>query len=278
MSDISIFVGKGAIDSTSIGYRKLMGFYLSCTVFYNRRISLDFLGLKWINGNMCALFTAILHKLNRENGLTFDINKANYSYIKDNLSLLFRNGFLQDIIRTPYLKSSVILSVFGKDEDSKFIDYIEKQLLGNIGMKIKEEQKQDMIDNFLEVFSNVQLHARTEEPVFACGQHFPHEGKLHFTLVDVGVGYLPPIKEFTNGEIKTAEHAIIWALNDKNTTKKDAPGGMGLKNLLKYCNETKGELSIITGDTFWNNKFKMGPISVPPFCGTSIHLIFNCNN
>lgn len=273
--EILVSVGQGSIDSTPLGYKKLIGFYLSCTVYNNCQVSLDFEGIRWIDGNMCALFTAILHKLHKERGTTFYVNRKNYSHIKSELGLILRNGFLQDIVKTPYSQSSVILTVFGIAEDEKFLRYIEHDLLENSAMKIEPSQKKEIVDNFLEVFSNVEIHARTKDPIFACGQYFPKTGKLNFTLVDLGIGYLAPIEEYTKGEITVAEKAIEWALKDKNTTKQDATGGTGLKNLLKYCKETEGELSIITGDAFWNNGLKT---EATPFCGTTIHLIFNCKS
>jgi hypothetical protein len=94
--------------------------------------------------------------------------------------------------------------------------------------------------------------------------------------VDLGRGYLPEIEKFTKGAICTAMNAIEWALKDNNTTKLDAPGGTGLKNLLAFCQSTNGQLSIMTGDAYWNNHGEKE--DMPHFCGTIIQLIFNCKN
>ncbi len=71
------------------------------------------------------------------------------------------------------------------------------------------------MNHFLEVFSNIHLHAHTKDPVFACGQYYPSKNLLKFTLVDLGVGFLEPISNFTKNQINEAEKAILWAPLDK---------------------------------------------------------------
>ena len=276
MEEVSVSVGAGRIKSNATGYKQLIGFYLSCSVHEDCVVSLDFTSVQWLDGNMCALFMAIIHKLNREKKLSFSIDRKNYSHIKKHMDLLFSNGFLTDYVKIPYSNSAVVLTAFGIDEDQKFLNYISHDLLEHRDLKILPEKRAGIEDNFLEVFSNVQLHAATTEPIFACGQYFPAAGSLHFTLVDLGQGYLPEIERFTKGAVNTAEGAIKWAIEEGNTTKKDAPGGTGLKNLLKFCNETNGLLSIITGDSYWSNNNTV--TAVPVFCGTTIQMIFNCKN
>lgn len=274
--EIRHIVANEGIDSSKTGYKKLISFYFGCKAYRDCKISLEFRHINWISGNMCALLQGVLHKLNKENSLLFTLDRDNYSHIKTNLPFLFSNGFLEDVVKMPYSRSAVVLSTFEKNSDQQFVEYIEKGLFGNTGMTIKTEKKTGMIDNFLEVFSNVQLHARTEEPIFACGQFFPQKQQLHFTLVDLGVGYLLPISEFTKGKVITSEDAIQWAI-EGNTTKMDAPGGTGLKRIIKYCEETKGTLNIITGDTYWASDATI-TFNVPVFCGSMINLMFNCKN
>src|SRR5690606_24535019 len=131
-----------------------------------------------------------------------------------------------------------------------------------------------LIDAFLELFCNVQKHARTESPIFACGQFYPNMKRLCFTLVDMGVGYFQPIHEFTNRDVKTPSEAIMWALKG-NTTKVGTPGGLGLKEIQKFCTESGSTFVIISGGAYWTN-FQLFPTTVKPFCGTIVNVIFDC--
>ena len=145
-------------------------------------------------------------------------------------------------------------------------------------MKIDPDSKNKMIDKFLEMYSNVQIHARSNDrPVFGCGHYLENDHKLHFTLVDLGVGYLVPIEEHTRGLICTSEAAIQWALQG-NSTKKDAPGGTGLVDLASYCMDTGSNLHIITGNSYWGNDVNSGnALIINPFKGTTLHMMFNCS-
>jgi hypothetical protein len=275
IDEIRHVVATEDIATDRAGYKKLIGFYLSCHAYHDCRVYLDFKQITWISGNMCALFSAILYKLKKENQLNFFIDRENYAFIKSKLNFLFLNGFIEDFVKMPYSRTAVVLTKFDKSEDEKFLIYIENELFGNEGMQIKERKK-DMVLSFLEIFTNVQLHARTDEPIFACGQYFPKSKELHFTLVDLGVGYLKPIEEFTKGKTNTAEAAIEWAIKG-NSTKITAPGGTGLIGILDYCKETNGLLNIITGDTYWVSDAQI-TFQIPEFCGSVINLRFNCKN
>lgn len=91
-------------------------------------------------------------------------------------------------------KSAIKLTGFHVSEDEKFIAYIENEILSHPTMLLENVIKGRLIDAFLELFCNVQKHARTEFPIFACGQYYPNLNRLSFTLVDSGIGYLFQLK------------------------------------------------------------------------------------
>ena len=113
---------------------------------------------------------------------------------------------------------------------------IEKDFLHQRGLKkMKFAEREQIISSYLEIFDNVGLHANTREPVFVCGQYFPYQGELKFSLVDLGEGFLKKIAEYTKDtkKISNAADAVSWAING-NSTKKDAKGGTGLKNIFLF--------------------------------------------
>lgn len=271
---VTEILGTGGIRTDMPGYTKLVSFFERCKAHYNTEILIAFEHLTWIDANMSAMLMAIIQKLMVENSNSFFVDEE---VIKQRFDILIRNGWLAGVefVSKRDNKSAIKLTGFYPVEDVRFIQYIEQELLSNKNLGLNSEVKGLLTDAFLELFCNVQKHARTESPVFACGQYFPSFRRLSFTLVDCGVGYFLPIKEFTKNRISTAKEAILWAL-EGNTTKTDAPGGLGLRRIQKFCAESGSTFSIITGGEYWTNT-ELFPLTVKPFCGTVVNVIFDCS-
>jgi hypothetical protein len=270
----NLIIGNGEIKTNEDGYLKLIIFYEVCRRYTNDEIIIDFEGITWIDGNMSALLMAIILKLKKENNINFFVDQA---VIQNRFDILIRNGWLTGVEFVPKNdKTEIKLTGFDKAEDVKFIQYIEKELLSNPNLSIDQSVKDRLMDSFLELFCNVQKHARTDSPIFVCGQYYPLPKRLCFTLVDSGVGYLIPIKEFTGSNEMTGSEAIQWALNG-NTTKKDAPGGLGLKEIQRFCSESGSTFAIITSGYYWTN-YQLLPTKIKHFCGTIVNVIFDCKH
>lgn len=272
---IKLAHSSSQIQTSKSGYKQLIQFYKKCQKYHNRTIHIDFSGLSWLDGNMCALFDAILFKLNTENSLRFGID---VKYIKRHFDILFRNGFLRDLNDIDnYTNSAIELNKFSIDDSDRFIDYISEEFLSHQSLNLAEDVRDNLITCFSEVFSNVELHAETKLPVFACGQYFPQKKRLKFTLLDLGVGYLPNIQEYTKNEITSSKEAINWAITEGHSTKQGTRGGDGLSQILAICKKNKGVLHIVTGDTYWGSD--MGIIEsskVPEFTGAMLNITFKC--
>jgi len=265
---------EGKICTTPSGHSRLIKFYNFCQQYSDCTIYIDFTQLYWFDANLSALLQAILYKLNIESNLTFSFD---IDLIKRKFPILLRNGFLASYLRLPDGAGSTVgIETFLINEDEKFLDYIQNDLFGN--HKMSGYNCLEIQDHFLELFANIGRHARTTDPVFACGQYYPSQSKLYFTILDLGIGFLPPIAEYTSGEISTSIAAIEWAIKYNHSTKgKFETGGLGLYNLLNHCQKNGGQFNIITEDAFWgNNLGEMGTRIVPEFTGTVIHLNYNC--
>ncbi|WP_205503612.1 hypothetical protein [Rufibacter psychrotolerans] len=265
---------EGKITTCPSGYRSLVNFYKRCSCYYNTVIFIDFKPLYWFDANLSALLQAILYKLNTENNLTFSLD---VELVKAKYPILFRNGFLANLLTlADNARSTVRSELFYPNDDVKFCEYIEKDLLNHPQMTHLKCEGLD--EQYLELFSNIQKHAATTDPVFVCGQFYQSQSKLNFTIVDLGQGFLPPIHKFTNGAISNAKDAIEWSLAYGHTTKGEVQtGGLGLYHLFEHCKNAGGAFNIITGGAYWgNNLGEMGTRDVPEFVGTAIHLIYNC--
>lgn len=262
------------------GIKRLFDFYHSANLHKNTNIYIDFSNLNWLDANLSALLGSMLYKLSHNNNLTFS---TDLYYVYNKFDVLFRNGFL-DLDKTiiDEKKSTISFRSFNSSDKTNFIDYVKNDLLSHRSMPFFSGEDQDkIIHALIEIFCNIQTHANTCDPFFVCGQYYATKKQLIFTMVDLGVGFLPAIQKKTGGEISDSSNAILWALKKKNTTKSNNIGGLGLYDLDKYFNETNGNLQIITGDCFWGIELKdtifNHRIFQKPYIGSVINLFFSCN-
>jgi len=279
MSNLPVLSLEGEMSTNFSGIKRLFEFYHNANEYSNLTLFIDMYHLDWIDANLSSLFSAILFKLNKENNLIFstDIN-----YLKEKFDVLFRNGFFISNDKTlDERNSTVVLTKFYPNEDKKFIDYIEKDLLNHRGMpSFDKSTKAGILNELVEVYSNIGLHAKTEYPFFVCGQYYPKQEELIFSIVDLGVGFLPAIKNKTDGKIDDDFKAISWALEKGNTTKANGSvGGLGLYNLKNYCKKNNSKIQIVSGNTYWSSEFETTMFDyrefANPFVGSIINLLFS---
>lgn len=263
------------------GLQVLCDFYDKASRYRNCTFVLDWETLQYLEANLSSLILAMVHKLRTENNINFFLD---YSYLKGPMNVFWRNGLAHYIYKKPdkpndYQQSTIPVKAFRISDVDSFVGYIEKDLLQHRGVEsLQFQDMQRVKDSYLEIFCNVDLHAKTTYPVLACGQFFPKQGELKFTLVDLGVGFLHNIKSFTHTSAKPitkSEDAIKWAIAG-NSTKVGAAGGTGLNRIWSYCRKNNGGLHICTDGCYW--AFDQGKITnwtlKNYFVGTTISLIF----
>lgn len=269
---VELDIGIGSIETSLIGYHKLLDIYeQGQSIKGKSSINLNFEKLTWIDANMSAVLYAVLDRLKDDRKFTYYVD---IEYIQENFDILVRNGFFTNLVKKTKNGTEINLTLFDQNNESDFINYIANDLLNNGVLDISSQDRGQLIDHFLEIFCNVQKHANTSKPIIACGQYYPNKHKLVFTLVDMGIGYLPAIRSHTEDAINTSGDAILWALKG-NTTKTDAPGGLGLKEILKFCKRSMTDFHIITGDHYWNRNNSKITTKVRNFDGTIVHIIFH---
>ena len=282
MKSYDVYLGSDKVYTDSVGVKQLLSFYEDCKQYerVNIRIKLD--NLLWLDGNLCAFLGALLYRLRHENNLTFSIDAAE---VNKKCKVLFHNDFLpleQNI--GLYNRTSIPFKGFLPKQKDEFIGYLENELLAHKAMpKFPEEIKEKLIDDLIEIYGNIDKHAETEHPFFVCGQVYPGQELIRFSLCDLGVGFYKKIKASKPELINVTGDAILWAV-EGNSTKPDASGGMGLKNLHQYFMETNGGMQIYSGDTNWCSKTMSQNIAIKPkgitvlpknFSGSLISLEFN---
>lgn len=273
------FIGDFMTDFR--GYNKLANFYNFASKLKNERIILDFKKMRWFDANLSALFAAMLFKLSTENGITF---LTNYELIKRKFDVLIRNQFFNDDETIKDSQESTFpLSYFRPNEKDRFVECIDNLLLHKGLPKIEDEKKLlKLKSDLIEILCNINLHARTELPFFVCGQYYPKNKFFILTITDLGVGFLEPIKNFTNNKVDCHKDAISWALLGNSSKSDYTPGGTGVKGIYDYCKESNGIFNIASGNAFWGSNYEGGALKgfadiKYPFCGTTINLFFSWN-
>lgn len=274
----------GVVNTTPQGINELMRFYHEAEKYHHTTISIDLYSLTWIDANLASFLNALLFRLHSENTLNFS---TDYDYVESKFDVLFRNGWLQrEGYKVVDAKSTTIpCAKFLPEQELRFTQYIEEKLMCHQGMpQLDHGTRRQIQSNLIEIFQNFSKHANTKHPLFACGQYYSNKSYFIFSMVDLGVGFLKPIEQFTKGEINSHIGAIRWGLSGKSSSITDPTseiGGFGLQGIHQYCQGNKGIFQIYTGTDFWGtdleNTADRGHIKLDYFQGSLLNLFFNVN-
>jgi hypothetical protein len=128
-----------------------------------------------------------------------------------------------------------------------------------------------------EVFSNAVLHSQTKLGIFSCGQYFPGDHRLDFSIADLGIGMAENVSRTLGKSISDVD-AICWAVEPGNTTKTGTiPGGLGLKLLREFISLNHGRIEIVSRCGYWlqNGTEISTRILNTPFPGTVVNIEIN---
>ena len=268
-----------SIETNPHGFRELLNFCATTISKPNESFELDLSLLNNIDANLASFLAAIKYKLDKRNNKLFvRFAGATFGVFKRNGLISFNSGIVNDTTIQDDRESTIPLRLFMPTDDSKFTSYLKNDFFGHRGATEHTKTIKDQLTgHFTEVYQNVFMHANTTEPIFTCGQFYPKQKELKFTLVDLGDGFLRKIKEKTEGKITSEASAIQWALlgNSTRNIEKFGPGGGVLKAIHEYCRKHNGSLLIISGSEYCNAG--SGPVEsgkLPcPFKGSIVNLI-----
>lgn len=263
------------IHSSYEGFSRLIQLATQTASCFLEDIEIDMGQVGWMDANMCAPLGAILYKVGR------DINTIRLTNIPASvMTILSKNSFLCNYgwTRMEDIHGSTIeYKRFEPKDDRYFADYIEKQMIGKGIPEMSSGLLKKFRESIYEIFSNSVIHSQTKLGIFSCGQYFPRKHRLDFSVADLGIGICSNIYE-RRGLTLSAEEAIIWALEGKNTTKTGPiPGGLGLKLLREFIVKNEGRIQIVSDKGYWelsDGKVKTSAFS-EPFPGTIVNIEIN---
>ena len=224
--------------------------------YFFDHIEIDMSATDCFDADLCAAFGAILYGLERNLNT---VHLVNLRHPVENI--LSKNGFLSHyggMEISDRWGTTISYQQFDEKDDRYFVSYIEREFIHRSEIpKMSLGLLKKFGESISEIFNNAVLHSRTQLGIFSCGQSFPEEGRLDFTVADRGVGILENIKQHT--ELKfSPEEAIIWATQEYNTTKlgslPDVPGGLGLKLLCDFIDLNGGCIQIVSDGGYWQRK------------------------
>ena len=239
-------------------------------------IEINMNATRWFDADMCAAFGAILYGLGKR------LNRVNLIHIRPPVErILSKNGFLSHYGRVQIpdqWETTIPYQRFDIEDDHYFAGYIEREFIHRSEIpEMSLRLLKKFRESIFEIFSNAVLHSRTRLGIFSCGQFFPKQNRLDFTVADLGVGIRQNIEDYT-GRKFSPENAIVWATEEFNTTKRGKlPGGLGLKILCEFIDLNGGSIQIVSDAGYWQRKNKK-PVARPlshPFPGTVVSVEIN---
>ena len=241
----------------------------------DNEIEMDLRGLDWLDANMCSPLGAILCRIQCMN------RRVSISTASDKpATILRKNGFLEQFGR-PRMRDTYETTIeyrrFQRGDSHSFKEYVVQHFRqGTKGLPLMTPLllKRFRLSLF-EILDNAVEHSHTELGIFACGQHFPKQERLDFSIADLGIGIRDKILRERGLSLSPAE-AIEWAMKG-NTTKRDKTGGLGLTLIREFIEMNQGRLIVVSDAGYWEmSGGKVESNTFPqPFPGTVVTIEIN---
>ena len=273
MNDIIInFPTQGEIKSNHEGFQELAALNSMLIPYIFETIEIDFSRCRWFDANMCAPLGALLAQAtNRLNEIRFS---GFSSKIKE---ILAKNRFLESYGYSPEPdrhETAVPYRRFAATDQRAFAIYLQRHLKGKGIPEMSEALSKRFQNSLFELLANAAMHAESELGVFVCGQFFPQQNRVDFTIVDAGIGIKEKIRKEL-GEEMAADQAIEWALQEGHTTRRSGiPGGLGLQLIKDFIGHNKGRIQIASDRGYWELHADKETTKLldEPFPGTAVNI------
>lgn len=263
------------INNSFESYQKLIDFYIE-----HKEKDFDTIHIElrqWFAANMCATLGGILDIFSD------NINTITFDYINPDIErILLKNDFLSYFGYSRIIDNhhTTIRFLKLKLTDGKYFNnYIVDELIGRAELpQMSDLVKMKITEAIYEIFVNAQIHSESKY-IYTCGQFFPRENKIEFTIVDTGIGFKNKVNSRFNSTLSSVQ-AINWATKDKHTTKIDVTGGIGLALLKEFIEKNRGKFQIISDDGFYqfDSQGEQMQIFKGFFPGTIVNLQFRTDD
>lgn len=258
------------------GYSQIGRLYEFACAFPGEDVIVDCGSIRWLDAHLAAGYAAIAGMLQKTCNTTIQF----VNMIESVQNILTAHGLFG--LRTARRPRSVIpMRRFDPGDAKSFAGYTQGYLTGQPMPQMSQRLAEKFFEGIDELYSNAELHSKTQHGIFACGQFFPKKQKIDFTIVDLGIGFHGSLAASLGINLQPHE-AIAWGMRGRNTTRSgDIPGGLGLKILQEFVRLNGGRLCVVSHGGHWSlasSQSGRGGIMPNAFPGTAVTLEINTND
>ena len=225
------------------GYETLARLHGASRRLFGERLTLDLTDLRFFDANMCAPLGAVLAPVtDRLNALRI----VNVPIPVE--QILRKNRFLERYGYPSLPDSNHTTMPFRRVRfpgDSEFSEYVSEQFRGKGLPRMSDRAAGAFRKSVFEIFQNATLHSDSEPGAFVCGQFYPNQERLDFTIADAGIGIRERVREYLGVSDLSSVFCLRWAIAPRNSTRTEpSPGGLGFEFLKKFVSLNGGRLRI----------------------------------
>ncbi len=275
-----IFSFDKNLNNNKYTYNKLIELYNTLNALDQQRVILDFSNITFLSANLLAVLGCCVDTT---------MTKRNHKIALRNLhpkikAMMQKNGFNRyftwDSINDIY-HNAMSYDIF-ESTTEHLVDF-ERYLLLNVFSRdnlpvMNSAYTNSIIDNLLEMFNNVIDHANSSH-VYVCGQYFPKNMNLCFSIVDIGRTINENVTSFLEStSTNFPGSSLEWAITPGNSTKAlEAPGGLGFSTLLDFLKHNNGCFILISDKEIYELRANEEHFDVLelPFPGTIVTITIN---
>jgi len=256
------------------GFNHLSHLYSQCQELAFTSVHFDFTACSWFDANMAAPLGAVITKISDE------LNSVELTNIPEPIrNILRKNEFLQqygDTALPDQYGTTMPYRRVDLQDERYFASYLSRHTSGKGIPRMTPALTKRFYESIGELYSNAVLHSRSKLGVFACGQYYPRKDRFDFCLTDAGEGFEGSILRAFGVKVDSIK-AMRFCLTEGNTTKKNEPGGLGLKLLQKFIRLNNGRIVIVSKNAYYEySGGKEGYSRLEsPFPGTCINVEIN---
>lgn len=271
---MSLIIALPAAKACHEGFSALARLHTQLLAAHPQPLVLDCAGLTWLDAHLCAPLAAILASA-----------AARLQPVQQFINLdstvqgsLCRSGLLTQYgynIVPDRFNTAVPLAQF-RNGDVRFYEQAQTWVSHEKLPTMTPQARRVLADSLGELFGNAQEHAESPLGAYTCGQFFPKQNRLRFSLSDAGIGIPNRVRSLASNAAMSDTESLRWALAG-NSTRRDLPGGSGLQVVKSFVKMNGGCLQIVTGGVFYEyNRYVEAYSALAGFAlGTTIALEVN---
>ena len=211
---------------------------------------LDMSEVNFFDANMAAPLGAVLARVADAFNSVEIVgvpNRVEEILRKNRFLTRYRYEPLHDVYRTAMPFRRLRLS-----DQGVFDDYVDRRLEGKGMPEMSAKASKMFKAKVFEIYQNAVTHSESDIGIFVCGQFFPRQNRLDFTIADAGIGIRETVRRYFENDRIGSVRSMQWALAPHHTTKRGRlPGGLGLQLLKEFTRLNGGKIQIASRFGFY---------------------------